>query len=99
MCPSRGCFFRNRVYRRGLTPVGKEHESNSGRYDYRRGDWKKNSGVIRFNFMCPQTRNLPTSRCDIGGYLVVSYESFLPIQGDSRFVTLRTGEANVKEHF
>ena len=54
--------------------------------------------MIRFNFMCPHTRNLPTSRSDAGRYLMVFRESLLPIQGDSRFVIFRTGEANVKKH-
>src|SRR5262245_55226325 len=79
-------------------PVGGREFRHSRRYGYRRRDWKKNTGVIRFNFMCPHIRNLPTPRSEAGRYLMVFCECCLPIQGDKRLVTLRTGEANVKEH-
>src|SRR6516164_5586216 len=71
---------------------------NQRRNRYRYGYREENAGVIRFNFMCSHTRDRPTSRSETGRYVMVSYESLLPVQGDSRLVAFRTGEANVKEH-
>ena len=68
------------------------------RYGYRRRDWEEIAGVIRFNLMCAHTIDRPISQSEADRYVMVGYESFLPIQCDSRFGTFRNGEANVKEH-
>src|SRR5947207_11128131 len=75
------------------------YKTHSSWNPYRCRNWKETAGVIRFNFMRPDTRNRPAARCDACRYFMVRPEPCLPIQNDGGVIASGIGEANIKKHF
>src|SRR5262249_27279282 len=64
---------------------------------YHCGNRDENAGVIRFDFMWPQTVNRPDSGSSSGRYFMACCNTSLPIQDDVGGIISGSDEANIEK--